>query len=372
MADLPNPQFRYFDITVREIIDLACAHVGIDPFQEETLVVSRAVSFLNEILLSWMNQGIIQYTQRILPVKLKNNMFTYPLPKEIVNVFDILIASFGRQRLGTYLASSGNASLAFDDNMTTSCQQTAPDGYLGIQFKTETSAVDNTFPRIDMVGILSAKKALYELVLEGSVDNINWVPLFENTRKQYYSGILDTTEIVWLRLDAPQPFEYLRIREIGGETLNIAELYFETYINKTKIDTVDRSTYTQLYTPLFNTTPSQVCPQKQNDRIYLSLNGNPQYLKIDQDYGTAGAQNNFLYMRAEQLPFSINYVHATLDLNVRFHSALRKALAAMLASVYAPDKWPMLDAIAKEEFSNTMKFDSDNPKIKFTMPNYSA
>ncbi len=376
MADnFPNPEYAYYDNTVRDLIDLSCATVGLDPYKESALVARRSIQFLNETLLEWLNKGIIQFTQRYLPVKLKNNVFSYPLPKEIYDVYDILIASMGRQKKGTVYSSAGGiAESAFDDTLTTSCQQTSTDGSLGIKFIAESTSetMGDVFPRVDFVGVLSAQKAMYELAVEGSNDNSNWVVLSDAPRKQFFSGVLDTNEIVWLNILCPQPYQYLQIRETGGSTLNISELYFMSYVNKTNIQTVDRSTYTQIYTPLTNTTPSMVCPAKNDEVITLSLNGIPQYLLNNQDYGTAGAVNNYLYMRAEKIPFSINYLHSTLDLNIRFQPALRRALSAQLAAVYAPEKFEYLNQMAQVAFSDAMRFDNDNPTLTFNMDSYQA
>jgi hypothetical protein len=114
---------------------------------------------------------------------------------------------------GYGFSSSGNAANAFDENNLTACTQTAPNGYIGYNF--------NGTPNILWTGILSAATLTYTLVIEYSFNSMQWMEYTTIPAQTYPSS-----EIVWLTGDGYPSGSSWRIREVGGATLNISELYF--------------------------------------------------------------------------------------------------------------------------------------------------
>lgn len=364
---LPNPRYNYTSITARELIDQAFLYVGVSPAEIDQLKTKSALFAINEILSTWINKGVLQFNETIIPIKLQNNVPSYTLSDNIYDVYDVTKASVGRRRVGVfYSTAGGNPDAAFDDNFDTSCIQTEPNGSLGIQF-TEAEV-----PRVDYVGVLSGKNTEYTLTIEGSDDQITWVPLLENSRTESFKAYKNATGIVWYALKSPQPFKYLQIRESGGQTLNVTELYFETYINSINISGIGRSNYMQISAKMINSTPSLYSMAKYKDKITISLRGVPNNLPVNQDYSNDSSVFNFLLCRGASLNFTVNYLHNPLEINSRFIGALRSALSAHLAILYKPDVADILRAESIETFNKALANDNDGGSLYFQRTEYKA
>lgn len=366
---LPNPRYNYLDLTLQELIDQAFLYVEVPPANIDQLKVKTALFAANEILSTWINIGVLQFNEIIQPVKLENNVLSYALPKEVYDIFDVTVCTLGRQRAGNpYSTAGGNPVFAFDDNYDSACTQTEINGSLGILFPT----IDGSVPRVDYVGVLSAVDAEYTLTIEGSNSTDNFIPLLENIRTQEFKGIKSPSGIVWYALKTPKPFSYLQIRETGGATLNITELYFETYINSRYIQSIGRSRYMQISAKSGLGSPSLYSMQKNNSFITLNMYGVPSNLPVNQDFGSTQSFQNFLVCRGASLPFSLNYLNNVLNLNPRFIGALRAKLTAELAAIYKPDKLAFFKAAADEVFTKSLYNDSDGGGLRYTLENYRA
>jgi hypothetical protein len=364
---LPNPRYNYTQITARDLIDQAFLYVGVSPAEIDQLKTKAAIFALNEILSSWINKGVLQFNETIIPVKLQNNVASYTLSDNIYDVYDVTKGSLGRRRNGNaYSTAGGTPANAFDNNFSTACIQTSPNGSLGIEF------LDAENPRVDYVGVLSGSNTDYTLTIEGSDDNQNWIPLLENTRTQPFKAYKNESGIVWYALKSPQPFKYLQIRETGGATLNIVELYFETYINSIYIAGIGRSNYMQISAKMTPATPSLYSMAKYKNNITISLRGVPVNLPTDQDYPGNSYSNNFLLCRGASLSFTVNYLHNPLEVNSRFIGSLRSALSYQLSILYKPEVAEVLRADSIDIFNKALANDSDGGALYFQKTSYKA
>lgn len=370
---LPNPRYNFTTISAREIIDQAYLYLEIIPAEIDQLKVKSALFSLNEILSTWINKGILQFNEEIFPVKLQNKVLSYNLSPEVYDIYDVTLASVGRQRNGTYSSSAGGiAQNAFDDDLNTACTQTSPNGSIGIIFS-PLNASDSFYPpRVDYVGVLSAVDAEYTLVVEGSSDNINWQPLVTNVRTQVFKGIRNESAIVWYAVKSAIPYQYLRIRETQDATLNITELYFETYINSRYIEGIGRSRYMQISARGNAAAPSLFCLYKNNNFLTINLYGTPSNLPVNQDYANLQGWQNFLICRGSSLTYTINYLKDPVNINPRFIGSLRSMLSANLALQFKPEKAAMLQQIADETFRAALYNDSDGGKLFLSTRNYKS
>lgn len=367
---LPNPRYNYTQITARDLIDQAFLYVGISPAEIDQLRTKSALFAINEILSSWINKGILQFNEAIIPIKLQNNVASYTLSENIYDVYDVTKASVGRRRTGLpYSTAGGDAASAFDDNFNTSCVQTSPNGSLGFNFLDPETP---EYPRIDYVGVLSGTNSEYTLIIEGSDDQITWVPLLENTRTEVFKAYKNASGIVWYSIKSPQPFKYLQITETGGATLNITELYFETYINSIYITGIGRSNYMQIAAKMTQATPSLFSMAKNKDNITLTLRGVPNNLPVNQDYTNNSFANNFLICRGASLNYTVNYLHNPLEINSRFIGALRSALSAQLSILYKPEVAELLRAESIQMFNKALANDNDGGSLYFQSTEYKA
>jgi len=114
-------------------------------------------------------------------------------------------------------SAGGTASLAFDGNMATSCTQTAPDGFIAYDFGSNTSR------QIVKVGMRPTVNSTYKLLYEYSQDGLNWNLMFGTDSTAY----LANTDY-FIEIQTPVIARAFRVRETGGGTLNLVELYFMT------------------------------------------------------------------------------------------------------------------------------------------------
>lgn len=364
-TSIANPPYEFSDITFETILDFALNLNGLDESTATPNLVEFVRTTLNSILTDWINLGVLQFVQGNTIVKLQNNLIRYPLPNHICDVYDINVATMGRQRTGSpYSTAGGSPNLAFDGNLTTSCQQTSPNGTLGINFSIEGG--NNRI--VDYFGIISRFEATYKLVLEGSNDNVNFVPLYVMTRPTKFSGILSENYISWFEIDIPDSYKYLQIRETGGATLNISELYFMTYCNSIDRKMRGRSDYMQITnrnTPSF---PNTFTIEKGNDHLTLASYGAPTNLPEVQDYQPNMAYFNYALMRVVSFPFNVNYLSYPININRLFIPSLMKFVAANVAlQTKNYQLYQLLLADASESFKYAKINNSDLGGMNFTI-----
>lgn len=117
---------------------------------------------------------------------------------------------------GTYTAATAN--YAFDSNLTTYATQTATNGNISIDYGVGVTKI------VSRVGINSATTQTYNLVFEYSDANFAaWTSFYEAGSQSYTGG-----EDYYFTILASVTARGFRVRETGGGTLNLAELYFDT------------------------------------------------------------------------------------------------------------------------------------------------
>jgi hypothetical protein len=113
----------------------------------------------------------------------------------------------------------GNASFAFDNDILTQATQDAPDGNIAIDYGV---GVTKTVVR---VGFISASSTTLNVVFEYSDANLmNWTSLYATGSIAVTAGTLYTFTPL-----TPITARGFRMRETGGGTLNIVEMYLDTY-----------------------------------------------------------------------------------------------------------------------------------------------
>jgi len=143
-----------------------------------------------------------------------SQVFRYPVMASQYNTPTLTIRAL--QGLPS-TSSGGTASFAFDNNMTTSCTQTTPDGFIAYDFGA------NTTREIVRVGMRPTVNSTYKLVYEYSQDSVNWNLLFETESTAY----LANTDY-YIEIKTPITARAFRVRETNGGTLDLVEVYFMT------------------------------------------------------------------------------------------------------------------------------------------------
>lgn len=215
-----------------ELITDAYERIGELPSPLVENQIISAQRSLNFILSSWINRGLNLWTVKQGMLALNTNQYAYSLPLGVVDWLEATLRQSQRNLGGiSFSSAGGNAASAFDQNPATACTQTSPDGYISYNWGMVQFA-------IGLVGIQSNVTIDYTLVFEYSNDNITWMQVGAPPSQTYEQGVIS-----WFVILVPTLGRYFRVRETGGATLDVQELYFNTTIQDTIISRQSRAEY---------------------------------------------------------------------------------------------------------------------------------
>ena len=286
---------------------------------------NSALNIINFILSDWANSNVNLWTLKLNPVFLTPGQASYPLPSNITKVFQVFLRSNVRQLNGTPQSNTGNtydgngggiAAYAFDGNPLTRCTQTVQDGNISYDYG------EGVTKQISIIGIQSyVSNRPYSLVLEVSQDTINWFTVFTPPPSYPYKAHV----ISWFYVSDPIYARAYRIRETGGYTLDIEELYFNSISQDTSMSEVSRYEY------LTYPNKSQI---GRPTIYYVDYQRTPS-LYIWQTASLA--YNLIMYSGQSSIETLENYTQG-IDIPAYFYTPLIYGLASMLAAQYAPEK----------------------------------
>lgn len=306
--------------------------------EEKVLTAARSLNF---ILSSWINKGLNLWSVKKEMIGLYPNQNTYNLPIATSDILEATVRTSIRNLGGNAFASSGVAQNAFDNNPATACTQNAPNGNIGYTWGQSQYA-------IAMVGIQSNTTVTYKLVFEYSNDNNNWIQVGSPTAQVFPEGTL-----IWFVILVPNLGTSFRIRETGGETLNIQELYFNTSLNDTVMTRCSRAEYVAY--PNKNTLGKPA-------NFYVDRQANP-VLVI---YPTPTSQWNNLFYTRVQMPEDIGSMSQNPPIPSRFLEAITSALAFRLGvkEGKGTDVIQMLKSLADEEYALARQEDIERVPLR--------
>lgn len=331
--------FNFQSIQIELIIREAFEKIGIPGEFIEPVKLDSAKRSIDLILLEWMSRSVNLWTLEKAYLTLKPLTGQYTLDISVSNIIQAVLRTSARQNVGgtPFSNNGGNAADAFDGNPTTACTQTAADGYISYDYGVSNSQ------QINFVGITSQTTQQYTISVEISQDNVTWIPLFDIPKQTYIGG-----SNIWFDVPTSISARAYRVRETGGATLNIQEIYFNNNIVDLQITNVSRDDYYNYPNKYLASRPSVFYLDRQ---ILPILNLWPiptsdyncllySYKKMIQDAGT-------LYTNALQIPS-------------RFYPALIWRLAWELAIKFSPEKAQMLKVESDLAFDIAAREDSES------------
>lgn len=226
--------YNFSSPIVETIVNDAYERIGIIPDVLTSQQIQSAIRSINFTLTSWTNnyKGLKLWTVQQNMLSLNAGQATYNLPPYTIDILEAQLRTSTRNLGGTpFTSAGGNAANAFDGNPNTACTQTAPNGYISYTWTSAQYA-------IALVGIQSNVTTIYTLALEYSNDGTTWFPGSFPVAQSYPAGTN-----IWFVIPAPTLGTSFRVRETGGATLNIQEIYFNTMINDTVVTRNSRSEY---------------------------------------------------------------------------------------------------------------------------------
>lgn len=225
-------------VSVQKFIDQGARMSG--KLAEELTVeqVQGSKQALFFILSNLINQGINYWCISKKVYGLKPDQYEYLLPLGGNDVLNALYRTMNRptpNQGGSYIGSSGNVGLAFDNNVLTADTQTSPNGYIGINYGNNNAVYAGS------IGILPATSGSFHILLEWSSDGVTWNLLQDTGVTTWQSG-----EWLWYDIDPGQTCQYYRMRETGGNTLSVFEFYVGNNSTEVTMSRLNRDDYTNL------------------------------------------------------------------------------------------------------------------------------
>jgi hypothetical protein len=305
--------------------------------------IDTALRSINFILQSWINEGLNLFTVKQGMLSLNSNQTSYTLPNSGVDILEATVRTSSRNLGGTPASSAGGvAANAFDNNGLLPCTQTAPNGNISYSW-----GVNGRFS-ISMLGITSFVDSTYTIQPEYSFDGNTWIPCPGFTPEA--TAFLQN-QLVWFVIPVPVPASNFRIRETGGSTLNISQLYFNTNVNDTSISRISRNEYIAVPNKNQTGTPTSFWVDRQiNPVVYLYLTPNATY-------------NNMYYTYTRQIQ-DVGSMIDTAEIPARFLEPLASDLSSRLAVKEGKmDRFAILDGKATQSYVKAGMEDRDRAPL---------
>lgn len=312
--------------------------------------INSAKRSLNFLLLDWISKSINLWTINKLYLPLNTGQSKYTLDTSITDILEVLQRTFTRQLNGTAQsntaatydgAGGGDPLLAFDNNFSTFCVQNVADGNISYTYGPGVSQ------SITFIGIRSNTDTNYNLVVEYSNDNATWSTLNVDWTHpyNYQEGVTRWADVI-----TPVSAMTYRVREIGGATLSLQEIYFGNTTIDLKISPVSRDTYLSYSQKYLQGRPTtyyfdkslvptiNIWPTPTNDYLVLQYS----YVKTMPDAGE---------------------FYNTTSVPARMYPALAAGLTWMVSVKYKPELADSFKAQYDEAFTLATANDSENVDI---------
>lgn len=221
-------------VSVQKFIDQGARLSG--KLAEELTVeqVQAAKQALFFTLSNLINQGINYWCVSKKVYGLKPDQYEYLLPIGGNDVLNALYRTLQRPS-GTYAASSGTAYNAFDSDVDTVTVQSAPNGNISVNFGTDNAIYAGS------IGILPGVSGSFHILLETSDDGVSWTTLLDTGVETWVNN-----EWLWYDIDPGASKQWYRMRETGGNTLQVREFYVGNLSTEVTMARLNRDDYTNL------------------------------------------------------------------------------------------------------------------------------
>lgn len=226
-------------IQVQVLIDHGARRCGKLAEELTSEQVQSARESLFFLLSNLINIGIQYWAIDKKVYGLQADNYVYKLP---IGGNDVLQALYRRMNrptptnTGGYSSSAGGiVANAFDSNIDTICTQTSPNGNISVNYGTGNPVY------VGSVGILPGVSGTFNALIEYSTDGITWKTLYDPGETVWVDD-----EWLWYDIEAGQTAQYYRLRETGGNTLILRELYFGNNSTEITMARLNRDDYTNL------------------------------------------------------------------------------------------------------------------------------
>lgn len=239
------------------VIDNAIRRCRLRPENLSSEDLSSATDALYTFMSALPNRGDLMWCVEQVVVPVYEGTALYNMPLGTVDSRNVLFRLLTRLT-GTYTSSAGGTvSYAVDNDFDTACTQTSSNGNISVLFPSTTQVTN--------IGVLPEADATYSLVFERSDDGSTWTTV-------YTTGSISVVnkQWQWFDIDGNIAAYYFRVREIGGATLNVRELYVGNNAQEITMARLNQDDYTNLPNKTFPGKPLQFWLNRQ--RVYPVMN----------------------------------------------------------------------------------------------------
>lgn len=308
-----------------------------------------ALTSLNFLLSNWVNKSLNLFTEQKAMFQINVGQPTYILSPYTVMTTEVTASNNTRLLGGTAFSDSGGiADNAFTGSSATSCTQTSPNGYISYTYPTGYT------PSVYYVGIQSNANTNYNLVFEYSFDGNVWFNGLTIGSLYYPAG-----QIIWAVVNAPVNAMAVRIRETGGSTLDVQQIYFSMPQSSRILTSISREEWTSYPNKQQQASPSSYYLDRQiNPRMTL-------WPTPDNTYQT------IVFNQEIQL-MDVTSLNQNIFIPQRFMKACRFDLAHEMALKFAIDRSDKLERLAALAYQEAAVEDEERVPLRIQPNMYSS
>lgn len=309
------------------------------------LQVDSAISSLNFMLSEWADKGLNLFTVQKSMFQLNVGQPSYVLPTSTIETTEVTAGNNTRLLGGTAFSSAGGvANNAFIPGSIASCTQTVSNGYISYTYPTGYT------PAVYYIGIQSNVTDTYDLVYEYTTDGILWINGLTFGSMYYPKG-----QLLWFVAPAAVNVLGARIREIGGATLNVQQIYFSqptlTGIGSRILTAISRAEWTSYPNKTNQASPASFYLDRQSTPI-ITLWPTP-----DNSFQT------IIYNRSVQI-MDVTLMTQNINVPQRWMNAVRMQLAFEMAFKFAKSEAAELKTLADAAFLLAAREDVENVPMR--------
>ena len=349
MATTSNSYLFGINTQLDDLFREAYERIGIIGNDQTPLHIQSAIMSGNLELSSWPGRGLNLWLVQQQMFSIYVGQPTYSLPINTIRVLEVVATQPIRLNSGGTPGSSanGNPGNCFDSLQTAGCIQTAPNGNISYDYGAGKSY------SILYVGITPLNNSTYTISVDYSFDNVNWTQVYLAPQQNYPAN-----QITWFVIQQSLNARAWRIRETGGQTLSIQQIYFDqptTFGTGDRLlNPLSRSEYVAIPTKLTQGFPSG----------YYFNQIIPPTITLWPTPPVNNTQTNILYTNYSYAQ-DITQMFQTVQVPQRFYDALVSGLSARLAMKFSPDKINIMESKANEAYAIAAKTDFENVTLRF-------
>jgi len=232
------------------ILDQAFRRCKIPPETVSSEMQNTALDSLYLLISSLCNMGLQLWTVEkiILPFYLANGYITMP-----VGTVDLLNSNYrylNQFTPSSSTASQGSPSLASDNNLSTACTQTSPNGYITYNLGSQQT--------VTTLGVNMLSAGTYDIVISWSNDNINFTDVLTPGSTVYTANMWE-----WYDINPNIAAQYWKIRGQNGTILDVAEFVVAGSPTEIPFARLNQDDYTNLPNKNFQGRPLQFWLDRQ-------------------------------------------------------------------------------------------------------------